>query len=233
MSQISPCLPCVACQHVVKIENFTGKSNISGTAPLFMPPVENTRLLFWDRQRVNLSNQLKKIRSIRIAFLACGRWNDRVPLHREIMGAHVSLRSLCLAIRKFACQTSFANVTLLQPTGYVMHQQVSHSRIVRSAYTVFMCFVFISEQTATCATYSKNWWIFTVVPRFLILLKFYYQLMHKRIALKRSIKIYIKTVPTFSVHVPLHHINPLNAELNLICYLLALLKLTIFSTLAG
>jgi hypothetical protein len=28
-------------------------------------------------------------------------------------------------------------------------------------------------------------------------------------------------------------INPLNAELNPICYLLALLELTIFSTLAG
>jgi len=28
-------------------------------------------------------------------------------------------------------------------------------------------------------------------------------------------------------------INPLNAELNSICYLLALLDLTIFSTLAG
>jgi len=30
-----------------------------------------------------------------------------------------------------------------------------------------------------------------------------------------------------------HSINPLNAELNPICYLLALLELTIFSTLAG
>jgi len=29
------------------------------------------------------------------------------------------------------------------------------------------------------------------------------------------------------------HINPLNAELNPICYFLALLELTIFSTLAG
>jgi hypothetical protein len=31
----------------------------------------------------------------------------------------------------------------------------------------------------------------------------------------------------------LYKINPLNAELNPICYLLALLELTIFSTLAG
>ena len=33
---------------------------------------------------------------------------------------------------------------------------VKHSTTVRSAYTVFMCFVFIWEQTATCATYSIN-----------------------------------------------------------------------------
>ena len=31
---------------------------------------------------------------------------------------------------------------------------------LRSAYTVFMCFVFIWEQTATCATYGINWSVF-------------------------------------------------------------------------
>ena len=46
---------------------------------------------------------------------------------------------------------------LLKPTGHVMHQ---HSTTVRSAHTVFMCFVFIWEQTATCATYSINWLVF-------------------------------------------------------------------------
>jgi hypothetical protein len=29
-----------------------------------------------------------------------------------------------------------------------MHQQVKHSRILHSAHSVFMCFIFISEQTA-------------------------------------------------------------------------------------
>ena len=51
-------------------------------------------------------------------------------------------------------------LNLLKPTGYVMHQQVQHSRIVRSAHTVFICFVFIWEQTATCATYIINWLVF-------------------------------------------------------------------------
>ena len=31
---------------------------------------------------------------------------------------------------------------------------------MRSAHTVFMCFVFIWEQTATCATYNINWLVF-------------------------------------------------------------------------
>jgi len=34
----------------------------------------------------------------------------------------------------------------LKAIGYVMHQQVKHSTIVRSAHTAFMCFVFIWEQ---------------------------------------------------------------------------------------
>jgi len=40
----------------------------------------------------------------RITFRACGRWNGRAPLRREEMGARVSLRNLCLAIRTFAYQ---------------------------------------------------------------------------------------------------------------------------------
>jgi hypothetical protein len=51
-------------------------------------------------------------------------------------------------------------VNLLKPTGYVMHQQVWHSTIVCSVHTVFMCFVFIWEQIATCATYGINWLVF-------------------------------------------------------------------------
>ena len=44
---------------------------------------------------------------------------------------------------------------LLKPTGHVMHQQFNIQQL--SAHTVFMCFVFIWEQTAACATYSINW----------------------------------------------------------------------------
>jgi len=37
-----------------------------------------------------------------------------------------------------------------------MQQPVQHSTTVRSAHTVFMCFVFISEQIATFATCDIN-----------------------------------------------------------------------------
>ena len=49
---------------------------------------------------------------------------------------------------------------LLKSTGHVMHQQFNISTTVRSAHTVFVCFVFIWEQTASCATYSLNWLVF-------------------------------------------------------------------------
>ena len=38
------------------------------------------------------------------------------------------------------------SINLLKPIGYLMHQQVKRSQIVHSAHTVFVCFVFISEQ---------------------------------------------------------------------------------------
>jgi len=41
-----------------------------------------------------------------------------------------------------------------------MRQQVEHSTNVPSAHTAFMCFIFMWEQTATCATYSINWLVF-------------------------------------------------------------------------
>jgi len=51
-------------------------------------------------------------------------------------------------------------INLLNPTGHVLHQKVNIAVTVRCAHTVFMCFVFIWEQTATCATYSINWLVF-------------------------------------------------------------------------
>jgi hypothetical protein len=46
------------------------------------------------------------------------------------------------------------------PAGYVLQQQVLISTISRYAHTVFMCFVFIWDQTKTCATCIINWLVF-------------------------------------------------------------------------
>ena len=51
------------------------------------------------------------------------------------------------------------NINILKPTG-CLYQQVLKLTKWFSARTVFMCFVFIWEQTATCATYSINWLVF-------------------------------------------------------------------------
>ena len=48
----------------------------------------------------------------------------------------------------------------LKPTGHVMDQQFNIQQLYALPHTVFMCFVFIWEQTATCATYSINWLVF-------------------------------------------------------------------------
>ena len=48
----------------------------------------------------------------------------------------------------------------LKITGHVIHQQFNIQQLYVLPTTVFMCFVFIWEQTATCATYSINWLVF-------------------------------------------------------------------------
>jgi len=48
-------------------------------------------------------------------------------------------------------------INLLKPTGYVMHQQFNIQQLY-ALLTLYLCvFIFVWEQTATCATYSINW----------------------------------------------------------------------------
>jgi len=41
-----------------------------------------------------------------------------------------------------------------------MYHQFKHTKILRSAHSVFMCFVWISEQTAITSLYSIYWLVF-------------------------------------------------------------------------
>jgi len=52
------------------------------------------------------------------------------------------------------------DINPLKPTGYVMHQQFNIQQLCVLP-TLYLCVVFIWEQTATCATYSINWLVFT------------------------------------------------------------------------
>ena len=52
------------------------------------------------------------------------------------------------------------SLNLLNPTGHVIHQQFNIQQLY-SLPTLYLCvFVFIWEQTATCAAYSINWLVF-------------------------------------------------------------------------
>jgi hypothetical protein len=88
-------------------------------------------------------------------YVYCRRWQTLI-------------KSIFYAFRQFlARQTAFKRkfikirygLNFKKPTGWV-HQQVWNLTNVRSAHTLFICFVCISEQTATCATYSINWLVF-------------------------------------------------------------------------
>jgi len=55
---------------------------------------------------------------------------------------------------------SIIGVNLLNPTGYVIHQHFNIQQLyVLSA--LYLCVLYLSEnKTATCATYSINWFVF-------------------------------------------------------------------------
>jgi len=72
--------------------------------------------------------------------------------HDFLQGTTLPLASLHDTVTH--CFIKKTNFNLLKPTGYVMHQQFN----IQQLYALpTLCFVFIWEQTATCATYSINW----------------------------------------------------------------------------
>jgi hypothetical protein len=69
-----------------------------------------------------------------VCCLVTSLWDGPLPPPEE------SYRIWCvLSVRDF----SKPQINLSKPTGYIMHQQVKHSTTVRSAHTVFICFLFI------------------------------------------------------------------------------------------
>jgi hypothetical protein len=76
--------------------------------------------------------------------LPCSHTAGAKPYH-ETNNSNSHIATVCL--------------NLLKPTGYVMHQQFNIQQLY-SLPTLYLCFVFIWEQTATCATYIRNWLVF-------------------------------------------------------------------------
>jgi hypothetical protein len=51
-------------------------------------------------------------------------------------------------------------INFLKPSGNFTYEKVSHQKILRGAHVAFMCFVRISEQTATFALQNiRDWFL--------------------------------------------------------------------------
>ena len=57
----------------------------------------------------------------------------------------------------FLCTSLCWSVNLVKLKTYLMYHQLWHSEIFCSAQNVFVCFVWISEQTAIISLYNINW----------------------------------------------------------------------------
>jgi hypothetical protein len=73
----------------------------------------------------------------------------------------LSLPSIRHAVLIIRCQNMFnlnTTVNLLKPPGYVMYcTNIFNIQQLYVLPTMYWCFIFISEQTATSAPYSLNW----------------------------------------------------------------------------
>jgi len=52
------------------------------------------------------------------------------------------------------------HISFLNPKTYFMYHRLQHSEILCSAHNAFICFAWISEQTAMISLYSINWLVF-------------------------------------------------------------------------
>jgi hypothetical protein len=118
---------------------------------------------------VEQQHRTKKIRTV-------GKWRSWVRLWHGfpdlLRSANLQLSLVSTYLHYIYCHSAkqqhfcggtnivIALLTLLKPTGSVMHKEVWYSRNVLSAHTAFVCFEFISEQAKTSASYNVNWLVF-------------------------------------------------------------------------
>ena len=91
-------------------------------------------------------------------------WPNQISCFRVVSFNIISCPSIFPLIYSFVFLLSLEiladRLNLLKPNGYVMHHQFNIQQFYILSTQYLMCFVFIWEQTATCATYSINWLVF-------------------------------------------------------------------------
>ena len=108
---------------------------------------QNFKDLYFKNIKIHNSDQM---------FQFCYQEYEILKICLFIFKQNVS--SVMLVVLCFHFQTKYWNPFLSSKDGPASLN--FHLRVINSAHTLFMCFVFISEQTATSATYSINWLVF-------------------------------------------------------------------------
>jgi len=100
-------------------------------------------VLLWDGNSTFMYVQMRQM-----WFFKGWKNLPRIPPFGLLLSLHIIHAIACL----------WCGNNLLNPTGF-LRKMVEQLRIIYSAHTVLICFVFISEQTANSATYYINWWM--------------------------------------------------------------------------
>jgi hypothetical protein len=66
---------------------------------------------------------------------------------------------MCFDAASFNSDYHLLVINLLTPTGHVKHQQFNIQQLYVLP-TLYLCVLYLSENRATCATYSINWLAF-------------------------------------------------------------------------
>jgi hypothetical protein len=72
----------------------------------------------------------------------------------------LSLRQILILEPKKNTVTSQSLINLLNPKTYFMHHQLNYQKFCVLPYNAFVCFAWISEQTAVISLYSNNLSVF-------------------------------------------------------------------------
>ena len=103
-------------------------------------------------------SMLKPLHELNLVTLRTEFWTNSIITNKTITWIAPGLEVYYYIMHVYLV-ISQSSINLLKPIGYVMHHQFNIQQLYALS-TPYLCFVFIWEQTATCATYSINWLVF-------------------------------------------------------------------------